>query len=247
MIRAILVDDEFSALKSLQWEIEIFCPWIEICASYASPLEAVKGIDLIKPDCVFLDIEMPEMDGFQMLHNLKYRDFELIFTTAYDSYALKAIKERAVDYLLKPIDSDDLQKAAERVLEKKKNNRLGEQLRNIMLDLRSQQTGRRIPLSFNDKTVFIKTNNVIYCKSDGNYTELFLKNGKREVLSKKIKEVEALINNPGFFRAHHSYLVNLSCVNEFVKIDGQYLLLEDGSSIPVSRSKKQELLQLLSS
>jgi two-component system LytT family response regulator len=247
MIRAILIDDEINALESLQWEIETFCPWIDVCATYANPLEAVKGIDLIKPDCVFLDIEMTEMDGFQMLHKLKYRDFELIFTTAYDSYALKAIKERAIDYLLKPIDSDDLKKAAERILEKKKNNRLGEQLRNIMLDLRSQQSSRKIPLSFNEKTIFITADDIIYCKSDGNYTELFLKGGKKEVLSKKIKEVEALIHNSNFFRAHKSYLVNLSYVSEFVKTDGQYLILEDGSSIPVSRSKKQELLHLLSS
>lgn len=247
MIRAILVDDEFSALKSLQWEIETFCPWIDVCASYENPVEAAKGIDLIKPDCVFLDIEMPEMNGFEMLHRLKFRDFELIFTTAYDSYALKAIKEKAVDYLLKPIDSDDLQRAAERILEKKKNNRLGEQLRNIMMDLKTQKSTRKIPLSFNDKTVYITADDIIYCKSDGNYTEFFLQNGKKEVLSKKIKEAEALINNPGFFRTHHSYLVNLSCVSEFVKSDGQYLILEDGSSIPVSRSKKHQLLHLLSS
>jgi two-component system LytT family response regulator len=247
MIRAILIDDEVNALKSLQWEIETFCPWIDICACYSNPVEAVKGIDRIKPDCIFLDIEMPEMDGFQMLHNLKFRDFELIFTTAYDSYALKAIKEKAVDYLLKPIDSDDLQKAAERILEKKKNNKLGEQLKYIMQDLRRRDEIKKIPLSFNDKTIFINANDIIYCKSDGNYTELFLQGNKKEVLSKKIKDVEALINNRGFFRAHHSYLVNLSCVNEFIKSDGQYLVLEDGSTIPVSRSKKNDLLQLLSS
>lgn len=246
MIRAILIDDEISALRSLQWEIETFCPWIEVCASYSNPLEAIKGIDQIKPDCIFLDIEMPEMDGFQMLHKVKFRDFELIFTTAYDSYALKAIKEKAIDYLLKPIDSDDLQTAAERILEKKKNNRLGEQLRNIMLDFRSQRSIRKIPLSFNDKTIFITASEIVYCKSDGNYTEVFLKSGKKEVLSRKIKEVEALIDNTGFFRVHHSYLVNLACVSEFIKSDGQYLILEDGSNIPVSRSKKQNLLDLLS-
>lgn len=245
MIRAVIVDDEISAIKSLQWEINAFCPWIEVCATYLTPLEATKGIDLIKPDCVFLDIEMPQMDGFQLLHSLRFRNFELIFTTAYDNYALQAFRENAVDYLLKPIDSDDLRIAAERVLNRKKNNRLGEQLRNIMQDMRKQRTARKIPLSFIDKTIYVSSEDIIYCKSDGNYTEVFMNGGRKEVLSKKMKEVEALIDDPGFYRTHHSFLVNLGCVTEFVKSDGQYLILQDGSNIPVSRSKKAHLLHLL--
>ncbi|MCC8360209.1 LytR/AlgR family response regulator transcription factor [Salinimicrobium sediminilitoris] len=245
MIRAVIVDDEVSAVKSLQWEINAFCPWIEVCATYLTPLEALKGIDLIKPDCVFLDIEMPQMDGFQLLHSLKFRNFELIFTTAYDNYALQAFKENAVDYLLKPIDSDDLKIAAERVLDRKKNNRLGEQLRNIMQDMRKQPASKKIPLSFVDKTIYVSSEDIMYCKSDGNYTEVYMEGGKKEVLSKKIKEVEALIDNPSFYRSHHSFLVNLDCVSEFIKSDGQYLILRDGSNIPVSRSKKAHLLELL--
>lgn len=245
MIRAVIVDDEVSAIKSLEWEINAFCPWIDVCATYLSPQEAVKGIDLIKPDCVFLDIEMPQMDGFQLLHSLNFRNFELIFTTAYDNYALQAFRENAADYLLKPIDSDDLQLAAERVLDRKKNNRLGEQLRLIMRDMKQQPVAKKIPLSFIDKTIFVQSDEIIYCKSDGNYTEIFMQGGKKEVLSKKIKEVEALIDSPSFYRAHHSFLVNLDCVSEFIKSDGQYLVLKDGSSIPVSRSKKAHLLELL--
>lgn len=245
MIRAVIVDDEVSAVQSLQWEINAFCPWIEVCATYLTPLEAAKGIDLIKPDCVFLDIEMPQMDGFQLLHSLRFRNFELIFTTAYDNYALQAFRENAVDYLLKPIDSDDLRIAAERVLDRKKNNRLGEQLRNLMQDMRKQNTPRKIPLSFVDKTIYVSSEEIIYCKSDGNYTEVFMNGGRKEVLSKKIKEVEELIDDPGFYRTHHSFLVNLGCVTEFVKSDGQYLILKDGSNIPVSRSKKAHLLELL--
>lgn len=247
MIRAVIVDDEVSAVKSLQWEIDAFCPWIEVCATYLTPLEAIKGIDLIKPDCVFLDIEMPQMDGFQLLHSVNFRNFELIFTTAYDNYALQAFRENAVDYLLKPIDSDDLRVAAERVLDRKKNNRLGEQLRFLMQDMRKQQRTKKVPLSFTDKTIYVQGDEIMYCKSDGNYTEVFMEGGKKEVLSKKIKEVEKLIDNPSFYRAHHSYLVNLGYVTEFIKSDGQYLILKDGSTVPVSRSKKGHLLQLLGS
>lgn len=247
MIRAIIVDDEVSAVKSLQWEIDAFCPWIEVCATYLNPMEAVKGIDLVMPDCVFLDIEMPQMDGFQLLHSLKFRNFELIFTTAYDGYALQAFKENAVDYLLKPIDSDDLRIAAERVLNRKKNNRLGEQIKMIMQNMTQQGTSRKIPLSFVDKTIYVSSEDIMYCKSDGNYTEVFIRGAKKEIVSKKIKEVEALINNATFYRTHHSFLVNLDFVSEFIKSDGQYLILRDGSNIPVSRSKKSQLLELLGS
>lgn len=247
MIRAVIVDDEVSAVKSLQWEIEAFCPWIEVCASYLDPVEAIKGINLIKPDCVFLDIEMPQVDGFQLLDMLEFRNFELIFTTAYDMYALQAFKENAVDYLLKPIDSDDLRLAAEKVLDRKRNNRLGDQLRSIMLDIKRQRSSRKIPLSFADKTIYVQTDDIIFCKSDGNYTEIYMEGDVKEVLSKKIKEVEALIDNPSFYRVHHSYLVNLNYITEFIKSDGQYLVLKDGSSVPVSRSKKKDLLQLLNS
>lgn len=247
MIRAVIVDDELSALHSLKWEIEKFCPGIEVCDVFTNPLEAVSGINYLKPDCIFLDIEMPEMDGFQLLQKLTFRDFEIIFTTAYNNYAIKALKENAVDYLLKPIDSDDLRIAAEKVLQKKQQNLLGDQLKKIMFEIKNPYNARKISLSFIEKTLYVSGDEILYCKSDGNYTHIYFKARKKEVLSKKIKEVEALINNPGFFRTHHSYLVNLSCIKEFIKTDGQYLVLEDGSSIPVSRSKKNQLLQFLDS
>jgi two-component system LytT family response regulator len=114
-----------------------------------------------------------------------------------------------------------------------------------MQDMRRQPASKKIPLSFVDKTIYVPSEDIIYCKSDGNYTEVYLNGGMKEVLSKKIKEVEALIDNPSFYRTHHSFLVNLGCVTEFVKSDGQYLILKDGSNIPVSRSKKAHLLELL--
>lgn len=115
MINAILIDDELNALKNLQWEIERFCPNIKIIDSFVDPLEAVSAMNYLKPDCVFLDIEMPEMDGFQLLSKLNYRNFDLIITTAYDNYAIKAFKEHAIDYLLKPIDSDDLTRSVAKI------------------------------------------------------------------------------------------------------------------------------------
>lgn len=244
MLKAIIVDDEFSSIKSLKWEIEKFCKEIEVSNFYTNPIDAIEGINLLKPDCVFLDIEMPEMDGFQLLKHLKYRDFELVFTTAYDQYAIKAFKQDAIDYLLKPVDSDDLIVAVEKIREKKAQNSIGEQLKKLMAQV--QGTGKqKIPLSFSTKTVYVDADDIIYCKSDGNYTEVYMNEDQKEVISKKLKDVEELINSNYFLRVHHSYYVNMNYLKEFVKSDGQYLVLSDGSSIPVSRSKKQDLLHYL--
>jgi len=244
MIKAIIVDDELSAIKSLQWEIENFCQGIEICDSFTDPIDAISAINYIKPDCVFLDIEMPEIDGFQLLQNLKFRNFDLIITTAFDNYAIKAFKESAIDYLLKPIDSDDLIKSVTKIRVNKDKNTLGNELKSVLKTFMPSNSKIALPLA--GKTIFVNTDDIYYCKADGNYCEIFFTNKTTEMLSKKIKEVEGIINDDTFFRVHNSYLVNINYIKEFVKSDGQYLVLENGNSIPVSRSKKETLLQLLS-
>jgi len=246
MIKAIIVDDELTAIRSLKWEIENFCSGIEVTDSFTSPKEAINAINYIKPDCVFLDIEMPEMDGFQLLEKLQFRDFDLIITTAYNSYALKAFKENAIDYLLKPVDTDDLLKSVSKVKNNKNKNVLGKELYKIIENIATPQpTFNKITLSLSGKTIFVEPNEILYCKSDGNYTEIYFNSNKKEVLSKKLKDVELMINNSLFYRVHNSYLVNINHIKEFIKSDGQYLVLEDGITIPVSRSKRNDLLQLL--
>ncbi len=245
MIKAIIVDDELTAIRSLKWEIENFCDGIEITDSFTDPLEAISAINYIKPDCVFLDIEMPEMDGFQLLENLQFRDFDLIITTAYDSYALKAFKESAIDYLLKPVDSDDLIKSVAKIKKNKNKNVLGKELYAFFQDIPPKNTFNKISLQLSGKIIYVEADDIIYCKSDGNYTEIYFNNGKKEVLSKKLKDVEAQINNNLFYRVHNSYLININHISEFIKKDGQYLVLENGVTIPVSRSKKTALLHLL--
>jgi two-component system LytT family response regulator len=245
MIKAIIVDDELTAIRSLKWEIENFCNGIEVTDSFTSPTEAISAINYIKPDCVFLDIEMPEMDGFQLLERLQFRDFDLIITTAYDSYALKAFKESAIDYLLKPVDTDDLIKSVAKIKANKNKNVLGIELHKIIENINLKSTFNKITLPLSGKTIFVKPNEIVYCKSDGNYTEIYFNTNKKEVLSKKIKDVEVLINNQLFYRVHNSYLVNINHISEFIKSDGQYLVLENGVTIPVSRSKKNALLHLL--
>ncbi len=247
MINAIIIDDELTAIKSLKWEIENFCNGVNVIDSFTNPIEAISAINYLKPDCVFLDIEMPEMDGFQLLNELSYREFDLIITTAYDSYALKAFKENAVDYLLKPVDSDDLIKSVAKIKNNKSDNSLGTELKLVLQNLSSDSNPSKIALPLSGKTIFIYANDIIYCKSDGNYTTIYFKDGRKEILSKKIKDIENLIHSEMFFRAHNSYLINIKYVAEYVKTDGQYLVLEDGTSVPVSRAKRNALLMLLNS
>jgi len=245
MIKAIIVDDELTAIRSLKWEIDNFCSGIEVTDSFTNPIEAISAINYIKPDCVFLDIEMPEMDGFQLLKKLQFRNFDLIITTAYDSYALKAFKESAIDYLLKPVDTDDLIKSISKIKINKSKNILGKELYKIIENISPKSSFNKISLPLSGKTIFVNPNEILYCKSDGNYTEIYFDTNKKEVLSKKLKDVERIINNSLFYRVHNSYLVNINHVREFIRSDGQYLVLENGSTIPVSRSKRNTLLQLL--
>ena len=245
MIKAIIVDDEINSIKSLQWEITNFCDNVEICDSFTNPVEAISAINYLKPDCVFLDIEMPEMDGFQLLNNLTFRDFDLIITTAFDNYAIRAFKESAIDYLLKPIDSDDLLKAVLKINKNKEENLLGTELKRVLQTFLPNQKIKKIALQLAGKIIYVSPENIIYCKADGNYTEIFLKEGKKEMVSKKIKTIEELFNNNMFFRVHNSYLVNIHYIKEFIKGEGQYLVLENQMKIPVSRSKRSSLIDLL--
>lgn len=201
MIKAILIDDEKSAIQSLAWEIENFCEDVEIVDSFTDPLEAISAINYLKPDCVFLDIEMPEMDGFQLLNSLKYRDFDLIITTAYDNYAIKAFRESAIDYLLKPIDSDDLKQAVAKIKKNKGQNNLGNELKKVLKDIMPKQGYDKIGLPLVGKTSFVAPDDICYCKSDGNYCEIFFADGKKEMLTKKIKEIEEIIDHKRFFRS----------------------------------------------
>lgn len=244
MIKAIIVDDELNAIKNLKWEIENFCSDITICDTFTNPLDAISAINYLQPDCVFLDIEMPEMDGFQLLNELNFRDFDLVITTAYDNHAIKAFREHAIDYLLKPIDSEDLIETVQRIRENKKRNALGNEIKSMIRSFAPKIQTERLALSLIGKTVYVAMEDIVYCKANGNYSEIYFREAKKEMLSKKLKDIEE-VTNTSFFRVHNSYLVNINYIKEFVKTDGPYLVLKDGTNIPVSRSKKTDLLAVL--
>lgn len=248
MRSAIIVDDERSAIESLKWEIENFAKEVKVIDTFTNPTEAISAINYLKPDIVFLDIEMPELDGFQLLHKLTYRDFNLIITTAYNQYAIQAFKENAIDYLLKPVDPDELINAI-----KKTENQLNLSIETSNIDKvfskiineNLPNKNKRIPLALTEKVIMVNDSEIIYCQSDGNYTHVFLKDGTKHLLSKNIKTVTAMLPETHFLRVHKSYVINIDYISEYLRGDGGEVILTNNTIIPVSRSHKSSLLSLL--
>jgi two-component system, LytTR family, response regulator len=248
MIRSILVDDEARSRKTLEWQLNQYCPEIEIITSCASAEEGILAINNFKPELVFLDIEMPHMNGFEMLQNLQPVNFAVIFTTAYDQFAIKAFRYSAADYLLKPIDKDDLQEAVEKVKKLYNENhhdKIGMLLEQVKL-LSQGQSVQKIALTTHDSYVFVDVADMIYCESERNYTRVFLASGKNIIVAKTLKLVEELIASNNFFRAHHSYLINMNNIKQFIKEDGGQIVMKNDAKIPLSRGKRDEFFALFS-
>jgi len=244
MLEAVIVDDEIKALQSLSWELTNFSDEIKVIASFTDPSEALHYLELNTPDCLFLDIEMPTMDGFQFIQSLKNKNFPVVITTAYNQYAIKALKNEAIDYLLKPIDSDDLNETLLKIKKFNSKNYTVERLEKILLNHNSNSIQKKITINTDGKLVFLESDQILYAESDGNYSTIFLTDGQKIVLTKKLKEVNTLLPQDSFFRIHNSYIINLNKIKEFLKTDG-YVVLQSNDKIPVSRQKKSDFLDLL--
>lgn len=244
MINAVIVDDESKALESLSWELSNLSDEVKITASFTDAHEALDYLDKNTPDCLFLDIEMPKMDGFQFIQNLRNKNFPVVITTAYNQYALKALKNQAIDYLLKPIDTDDLAETVEKIKKYNAKNLTAERLEEILINFNASSVQKKITLNTDGKLLFLESNEILYAESDGNYTTIYLQDGQKIVLTKKLKEVNEILPSESFFRIHNSYVVNLGKIKEFLKTDG-YVVLESKHKIPVSRQKKSDFLERL--
>lgn len=225
MLNCLVIDDEKKSIKILKWELEKFNEHVEIKNTFTEPLKAIEYLHQNKVDFVFLDIEMPQMDGFEFLSHFEDRDFEVVFVTAYDDYAIKAIKAKAFDYLLKPINFDELKD----LIHKMMTNIEHSKIKNLIDD--------KIQVNVDHHIELINKSNVLYSQGDGNYCHIFLKNGKSYMISKKLKYMESQLNGESFMRIHNSFIVNL---NEVVQINKKesMLKLSNGKSIPISRQKK---------
>jgi two-component system LytT family response regulator len=248
MIRSILIEDETRSRKTLEWQLNQYCPGVEIVASCESAKEGIDAIKKFNPELVFLDIEMPHMNGFEMLENLQPINFSVIFTTAYDQFAIKAFRFSAVDYLLKPIDKDDLVEAVEKV--KKIHGENHRDKIELLLDqvklLSQGQKIHKIALTTQDSYVFVDVGDIMYCASERNYTRIFLKDGKNIIVAKTLKLVEELISTDQFFRAHHSFLINVDSIKQFDKDDGGQIIMTNDTKIPLSRGKRDEFFTMFS-
>lgn len=244
-LKVILVDDELSSLQNLQQKLKEFCPDVDVIATTQKPEDAILLIRQYKPDAIFLDIEMPRMNGFRMLDELGEFDFDIIFTTAYNHYAVDAIRISAFDYLMKPIAIKDLQNAVERLAKHRQvqtKDKL-DILRNSLTGFKSQDEKIAIPTT--EGLEFIPIINILHIESSSNYSKLYLQNGKTILVTKLLKDFEDMLLPYRFYRIHNSHLINLRYIEKYIKGEGGQVRLINGTVLDVARRKKEEFLKLI--
>lgn len=238
MIRAIIIDDIANARISLKADLEDYCPQVEVIGEAEGVVSGAKIIKEMQPDVVFLDIQMNDGSGFDLLEILPEINFKIIFTTASNEFAIKAFKFSAVDYLLKPIDADELRAAVDKAINTKKS-KVETLKHNLVYGI------ERIALNSQDKIIVIKVDDILRLESSGSYTLFYTKNGDQILVTKTLKEYDSMLSDQGFLRVHQSHLISINSIKEFVKNDGGYIKMIDGKDIPVSSRKKSLVLKTL--
>ncbi len=243
-IKAIIIDDERNSIEMLEWLLQTYCPEVQIAAMCDSGEAGMEAIARHRPDVVFLDIEMPRMNGFDMLEQIKHIDFQIVFTTAYDKFAVRAFRYAALNYLLKPVDPEDLQATIARLKEKIAAPSK-QQMDLLFQHLMNRETPvERIALSTAEGLIFAQTKDIAYCRAESNYTYVVMADGQKVLVAKTLKEIDETLSGKDFFRVHNSYLVNINHISKFVRGDGGYIVMPDGTQITISRGKRDEFFQL---
>ncbi|RAJ01569.1 LytTR family two component transcriptional regulator [Chitinophaga skermanii] len=245
-MQAIIIDDEKHCRDVLQMLLNKYCPQVKIVAMCNDGTTALAAIAQYEPNLIFLDVEMPGMDGFELLQAIPQPTFSVVFTTAYNQYAIQAIRHSALDFLLKPIDKDELIQAVQRAQQAQQQaSHPTKKVDNLLQFLQQHlQPNERIALPTLDGLRMMPIKEILYCESDGGYTRIFMQqqHDKAVLICRTLKEVEDVLKEKGFFRVHNSYLINLSYIDKYIKGDGGEIVMSDGKSIPVSRNRKQEFL-----
>ena len=246
MLKAIIVDDEHDNREALRAALTDYCPDVELLRICDSAQDGARAIESLNPDIVFLDIQMPFMSGFDLLKRFPDPQFDVIFVTAHNQYAIKAIKFSALDYLLKPLDVDELCDAVNKALHKRNKADYHLRMQSFIQNVNNHKAGiGKLAIPTLEGLLFLDISEIIFCKADDNYTEIFLKSKEKKVVSKTLKDVEEMLEGYSFFRIHQSHLINLKFIERYVKADG-YVVMKDGTSLDVARRKKEEFLSALS-
>lgn len=241
MLKAVIIDDIDLARQTLKKDLLLYCPDVEVIGEAEGVVSGVKLLKSIKPDVLFLDIQLKDGVGFDLLEILPDVSFKIIFTTASDAYAIKAFRHAAVDYLLKPIDPDELMSA----IEKLKSGFSQQAQVSVLMENNRSKTTSKIALHTQDKIHVVDIADIIRCEANVNYTEFHFINSKKILVTKTLKDFEEMLKENGFYRVHQSHLINTKYIKEFVKTDGGYLIMSDGNSVPVSTRKRSEVLSLI--
>jgi two-component system, LytTR family, response regulator len=247
MIRCVLIDDESNSLEMMEWLLKTYCPQVTIEAMCNSAEKGIEAINRCRPDVVFLDIEMPKMNGFDMLEQFDKLFFDVVFCTAYDQFAIKAFKYSALNYLLKPVDPEDLKDTIRRI-EEKKSAPTRDQIELLLQNIQqaAKPTVQRIALTTGDGLIFVSTRDILYCEAESNYTAVVLEGGKKVLVSKVLKDIEEVLSGADFYRIHNSYVINLNQIKKYVRGDGGYVVMNNDVTLGISRSRRQEFMELFS-
>ena len=245
-LKAIIIDDEANSRNSLRQKIAMHCPIVEINAECSGGEEGIKAIESIHPDIVFLDVEMPRMNGFVMLQQLKERDFELIFTTAYDHYAINAIRFSALDYLVKPIEVEELKVAVDRAQQKREEKSPNQRIETLLHNLLDTKPGKsRIAIPSMEGLQFVDLSEIIFFAAESNYSIIYLANNTRITVTRTLKDFEEILPSSLFIRIHHSYIINKDHVLKYIKGEGGRVCMSNGKQLEVARRKKDEFLKAI--
>lgn len=246
MIRAIIIEDEKKSRETLLGLLQKYCLSVETVAQAEGYREGIKLVRKYKPDVIFLDIQMPDGSGFRLLEELKDMEFEVIFTTAFDQFAIKAIKYSALDYLLKPIVPQELVDAVNKLKVKKANTEKRKNIETLLDNIKTpEEDPHKIVLSTAEKIHVIDVDDILRCESDNYYTYFYFINGEKLLISKTLKENEELLSHHSFIRPHKSHLINVKYIKSFIRQEGGYIIMTDGSKVPVSRRKREKILEIL--
>ncbi len=237
---AIIIDDELNGSESLSLLLQIYCPQIEVVSIVDNVDDAVSMILAKKPEIVFSDIEMPSGSGFEVVERTKHFQYQLIFTTAHENHAIKAIRSQAIDYLLKPICIEDLIKAVNSAIEKIDSPQQ-EEIDSIQKQKKTP-AGNKIAIPCSDGLIFVEADKIARIEADSNYTHIIMNDGSKVTACKTLKDFETQLDPEIFFRVHHTHMVNLLKIEKYIKGDGGFVVLGDGALVPVSRAQKQPFL-----